>query len=81
MWAAYPYPMSQSEGSGAAGTGGRKAELVCPTCGRTAPLDGDWAVTERDVDGRSEVAYECPECWTVLVAQPRFERSERPRPA
>lgn len=81
MRTAYYLPMSQSEESGAAGTGGRKAELVCPTCGRTAPLDGDWAVTERDVDGRSEVAYECPDCWTVLVAQPRFERSERPRPA
>jgi predicted RNA-binding Zn-ribbon protein involved in translation (DUF1610 family) len=73
--------MRETDSPGPAGTGVRKAELVCPTCGRTAPLDGDWAVTERDVEGRNEVAYECPECWTVLVAQPRFERSERAHPA
>jgi predicted RNA-binding Zn-ribbon protein involved in translation (DUF1610 family) len=73
--------MSEPEKPRTAGTGGRKAELVCPTCGRTAPLDGDWTVTERDVEGRSEVAYECPDCGTVVVAQPRFERTERPRPA
>jgi predicted RNA-binding Zn-ribbon protein involved in translation (DUF1610 family) len=70
--------MNQTDESG---TVGRKAELVCPTCGRTAPLDGDWAVTERDAGGRIEVTYECPACETVLIAQPRFERSERPRPA
>ena len=73
--------MSELEESGAAGTGGRKTELVCPTCGRTAPLDGDWTITEREAEGRSEVAYRCPDCRTVLVAQPKFERSERLRPA
>ena len=73
--------MSEIHESSSTGEGIRKAELVCPTCGRTAPVDGDWAVTERDVEGRVEVAYECPECSTVLVAQPTFERSERARPA
>lgn len=73
--------MSQTEESGAAATGPRKAELVCPTCGRTAALDGDWAVTERDAGNRLEVAYECPECGTVLVTQPQFGRVERAPPA
>ena len=72
--------MSESKDSGTS-DGLRKTQLVCPTCGRTAPLDGEWTVTERDVDGRDEVAYECPDCRTTLVAQPRFERTERPRPA
>lgn len=80
MSAAYSLPMSELDESSPAGGGGRKAELVCPTCGRTASL-GDWAVAERDADGRNEVTYECPECSTVLVVQPRFERSERARPA
>jgi len=71
--------MSETDESGGTDTGVRKAELVCPACGRTAPLDDDWAVTERDAGGRDEVAYECPECWTVLVSQPKFERSERAR--
>lgn len=73
--------MSEVDESGGTDTGIRKAELVCPTCGRTAPVDGDWTVTERGGEGRDEVAYECPECWTVLVSQPTFERSERARPA
>ncbi|MFC6942015.1 hypothetical protein ACFQE8_18890 [Salinirubellus sp. GCM10025818] len=72
--------MNDIEESGFAGGGRRKAELVCPTCGRTAPL-GEWAVTERDAEDRSELAYECPECSTVVVTQPRFERSERAHPA
>lgn len=73
--------MSKTDDSGATGRLGRKSELVCPTCGRTAPLDGDWAVTERDRGNRLELAYECPECGTVLVAQPRFGRTEHARPA
>lgn len=73
--------MSETQESGSAERGVRKAELVCPTCGRTAPVNGDWSVTERDVEGRIEMAYECPECSTVLVAQPTFECSERARPA
>lgn len=73
--------MSDIDVSGTAGPGSRKAELVCPTCGRTAPLDGDWTVTERDRGHRLEVAYECPECGTVLVTQPRFGRTEQARPA
>lgn len=72
--------MSETDESGPTGREVRKAELVCPTCGRTAPL-GDWAVSERDAEGRSEVTYECPECATVVVAQPTFECSERARPA
>ena len=72
--------MSEPDETGSHDRGGGKSELVCPTCGRTAAV-GDWAVTERDVEGRIEMAYECPECSTVLVAQPTFERSERARPA
>jgi predicted RNA-binding Zn-ribbon protein involved in translation (DUF1610 family) len=73
--------MSDTEETGSVETESRKSQLVCPTCGRTAPLDGDWAVTERDVGNRLEVAYECPECGTVLVTQPRFGRAERAPPA
>ena len=73
--------MNDTQESGSAERGLRKAELVCPTCGRTAPVDGDWSVTERVVEGRIEMAYECPECSTVLVSQPTFECSKRAHPA
>lgn len=72
--------MSNSDESGPPRGRVRKAELVCPTCGRTAPL-GDWTVSERDAEGRNEVTYGCPECSTVVVAQPMFGRSEPAHPA
>lgn len=55
---------------------GRKATLVCPTCGHESPsgTDGDWVITEETNDDIRRVAYDCPVCWTSVVVQPRFER-------
>lgn len=50
-----------------------KASLVCPACGHTSHVDGDWAVTEYDVGERRRLVYECPECWQTVVVQPVFE--------
>lgn len=65
-------------GGPADGTSDRKAVLVCPTCGHESPVDGDWAVTERDVGADRRRVYECPECWTTLLAQPVFGDCEVP---
>jgi hypothetical protein len=43
-----------------------KAMLFCQTCGHASRLDGDWLVN-KEVDGYRVV---CPECETVVVAQP-----------
>lgn len=53
---------------------GRKATLICPTCGHESPIgtDGDWAITEETHDDVRRVAYDCPVCWTSVVVQPRF---------
>ncbi|WP_254829913.1 hypothetical protein [Haloglomus salinum] len=53
----------------------RKSVLFCPTCGRRAPVEGDWVVTERSVDGDCRRAYGCPACGRTLVDQPVFEAS------
>ncbi|MFC6725483.1 hypothetical protein ACFQE1_14115 [Halobium palmae] len=51
-----------------AGSGGTKAVLHCPTCGRDSPLNGDW---ER-VDEPSRVVYVCPGCESTLTVRPKF---------
>jgi endogenous inhibitor of DNA gyrase (YacG/DUF329 family) len=54
-----------------------KTTLICPTCGHESPAgtDGDWAITEAaNDDGVRCVTHECPECWTSVVVQPRFEK-------
>ena len=56
-----------------AGPGGRKALLVCSDCEREAHVDGDWAVTEYELDGDRHRVYECPDCWHTLVVQPVFD--------
>lgn len=46
-----------------------KMALFCQQCGHTSPMTGDWLVCENDGDGYHVV---CPECETVIVAQPVF---------
>lgn len=45
-----------------------KMTLFCEQCGHDAPMSGDWLVREGE-DGYRVV---CPECGTVIVAQPVF---------
>ena len=56
-----------------AGPDCRKALLVCSVCEREAHVDGDWAVTEYELDGDRHRVYECPDCWHTLVVQPVFD--------
>ena len=46
-----------------------KATLFCQTCGHASRLDGDWLVREAASDYR----VVCPDCETVVVAQPGLE--------
>lgn len=46
-----------------------KTTLFCRACGHAGRLDGDWLV--REGDGDYHVV--CPDCGTVVVAQPGLE--------
>lgn len=46
----------------------RKATLFCAECGHESGHDGDWI----DRQGRGETLV-CPDCGTVVLAQPDFE--------
>ena len=45
-----------------------KGVLFCPVCDHDAPLDGDWALIERD----GKTLLECPDCSHVVVNQLQF---------
>jgi len=45
-----------------------KAVLFCPECGHADHVDGAWTVLRTDEHDR----YECPECGTTVVVQPRL---------
>ncbi|MFB6117811.1 hypothetical protein [Halosegnis sp.] len=45
-----------------------KMALFCQECGHESPMTGDWLVRE-GTDGYHVV---CPDCGTVVVAQPVF---------
>ncbi|WP_459192872.1 phage terminase large subunit family protein [Halosimplex sp. J119] len=47
----------------------RKAVLFCPECGHESETNGDWNLRER-AEG---VAYECPDCETVITTRSRAE--------
>lgn len=57
--------------------GREKDTLFCPVCGHESTArGGDWAVTERDAAGDRVRAYECPDCWTVVVTQPLLDAAD-----
>lgn len=43
-----------------------KATLFCQECGHAGRLDGDWLLRE----GPDDYHVVCPDCGTVVVAQP-----------
>ncbi|MFC7234050.1 hypothetical protein [Halosegnis marinus] len=45
-----------------------KMSLFCAECGHRSELGGDWLVRE----GEAGYRIVCPECATVIVAQPVF---------
>lgn len=52
---------------------GHKSVLICPTCGHESPLSGDWRVTETTSEDGQRLVYDCPVCWTTVIAQPQLD--------
>ena len=57
---------SPTDAGGSPSRDPRKAQLFCPECSYTAPIDGDWLSAD-DAGARS---LRCPACGTVVVRQP-----------
>lgn len=51
-------------------TGAPKNRLFCPACEHASPTTGDWVLLVHDCSERSWLAYQCPECETVVTRRP-----------
>lgn len=52
---------------------GHKSVLICPACGHESPPKGDWRITETSAEDGQRRVYDCPVCWTTVLAQPQLD--------
>ena len=70
-----PRPRSAQWDAPSAESSPRKGLLFCPGCDHESPVDGDWI----RATSAGRTTYHCPDCGSLVVAQPAFEQPNAQR--